>query len=231
MIKKWTQQAGAKGDRRSSRWQSLMLAAALQVGVLGIATQAQAQNPDDIFDTQVIQFSEETTVEFEFIESHGAFQSAFGVVNLDTGEETILFQETKPYDAFGTGQRQPSAPGQNNVGSSIDFLGTVAGGTMQNQSGESSPYSEYTFESGTRYALFLQSVSPTGQTRRRVISNSESAALFAGSLDGGTQQGITGTRVAWDDDGLETASKDTDFDDFVIEAGGYLVTVACPPVE
>jgi hypothetical protein len=50
-------------------------------------------------------------------------------------------------------------------------------------------------------------------------------------LDSGDRSGIIGSRIAWDDDGLPQAKgKDDDFDDFVIEAGGYLVSVPCPPV-
>jgi hypothetical protein len=36
--------------------------------------------------------------------------------------------------------------------------------------------------------------------------------------------------MAWDDTGLPQPGKDQDFDDFVIEAGGYLVSVPCPAV-
>lgn len=187
-----------------------------------LAAPAQAQ---DSFGNSVIQFPVDTTVEFEFKESHGAYQSSLGIIDLDTGQPVqALFSENKPYDEFGTGQSQTRSPGQNNIGTSLDFVGTVQGGTVQNQ------FTEFTFQAGKRYAFYLESVSPTGQTRRTVLSSSGLAAAFDGSLDSGERGGAIGTRIAWDDDGLPQApGKDQDFDDFVIEAGGYLIEVNCPP--
>lgn len=198
-----------------------LIAGAIAFGAVGfLATPVKAQ---DSFGNQVVQFPADTTVEFEFKESHGAYQSTLGIVNLDTNEETVLFRETKPYDAFGTGQNEPPAPGQNNIGTSRDFVGTVDGGAVQNR------LAEYRFRANTRYAFYLESVSPTGQTRRSVRSTSNLAAAFDGALDAGTRGEITGVRVAWDDDGLPRPGKDSDFDDFVVEAGGY-APAACPPV-
>ena len=201
-----------------------LLMGAMAAGLVGSLTApVQAQ---DSFGNQVVQFPVDTTVEFEFKESHGAYQSTLGIVNVDTGQPVkVLFSEVKPYDAAGTGQTQPSSPGQNNTGTSVDFLGTVQGGTVQNQ------FSEFTFQANTRYGFYLESVSPTGQTRRTVLSTSDLAAVFNGALDAGNRGGITGTRIAWDDNGLPQPGKDQDFDDFVIEAGGYLVTVPCPPAQ
>lgn len=187
------------------------------------AAPVQAQ---DAFGNQVIQFPVDTTVEFEFKESHGAYQSSIGIIDLETGQPVqVLFSETKPYDQFGTGQSQTRSPGQNNIGTSLDFLGTVQGGTVQNQ------LTEFTFQANKRYAFYLESVSPTGQTRRTVLSSSSLAAVFDGSLNSGERGGVVGSRIAWDDDGLpQSPGKDDDFDDFVIEAGGYLIEVGCPPV-
>lgn len=201
-----------------------LLIGAMASGLFGsFAAPVQAQ---DAFGNQVIQFPVDTTVEFEFKESHGAYQSSIGIVDLETGQPVqVLFSETKPYDAFGTGQSQTRSPGQNNIGTSLDFLGTVQGGTVQNQ------LTEFTFQANKRYAFYLESVSPTGQTRRTVLSSSSLAAVFDGSLNSGDRGGIVGSRIAWDDDGLPQApGKDDDFDDFVIEAGGYLIEVGCPPV-
>ncbi|MEP0754012.1 hypothetical protein NDA03_17480 [Trichocoleus sp. Lan] len=196
------------------------LLGAIAAGFMGVATPVHAE---DLFGNEAVQFPVDTTIEFEFKESHGAYRSTLGVVNLDTGEETVLFQEVKPYDGFGSEQPQPSSPGQNNIGTAIDFLGTVDGGAVQNR------LSEYTFKANTRYAFYLESVSPTGQTRRSVRSTTNLAAAFNGSLDGGTNEEITGVRIAWDDTGLPQPGKDEDFDDFVIEAGGF-PPVPCPPI-
>jgi len=211
-----------RGNKRLAGIQLLM--GAMAAGLVGSLTApVQAQ---DSFGNQVVQFPVDTTVEFEFKESHGAYQSTLGIVNVDTGQPVkVLFSEVKPYDAAGTGQTQPSSPGQNNTGTSVDFVGTVQGGTVQNQ------FSEFTFQANTRYGFYLESVSPSGQTRRTVLSTSDLAAVFNGALDAGNRGGITGTRIAWDDNGLPQPGKDQDFDDFVIEAGGYLVTAPCPPAQ
>jgi hypothetical protein len=201
-----------------------LLIGAMASGLFGsFAAPVQAQ---DAFGNQVIQFPVDTTVEFEFKESHGAYQSSIGILDLETRQPVkVLFSENKPYDQFGTGQSQTRSPGQNNIGTSLDFLGTVQGGTVQNQ------LNEFTFQANKRYAFYLESVSPTGQTRRTVLSSSSLAAVFDGSLDSGDRGGTVGSRIAWDDDGLPQApGKDDDFDDFVIEAGGYLIEVGCPPV-
>lgn len=214
---------GAKRTLRDRATGFGWLMGAIAVGLVNsLAVPVQAQ---DSFGNQVIQFPVDTTVEFEFKESHGAYQSAIGIIDLATGQPVKeLFREVKPYDSFGTGQNEPPSPGQNNTGSSIDFLGTVQGGTVQNQ------VTEFTFKANSRYAFYLESVSPTGQTRRTVLSTSNLAAVFDGALDAGDRGGIIGSRVAWDDAGLPRPGKDNDFDDFVIEAGGYLITVPCPPV-
>lgn len=201
-----------------------LLIGAMASGLLSsLAAPVQAQ---DSFGNQVIQFPVDTTVEFEFKESHGAYQSSIGIVDLDTRQPVkVLFSEAKPYDAFGTGQPQPRTFGQNNIGTALDHLGTVQGGTVQNQ------FNEFTFQANKRYAFYLESVSPSGQTRRTVLSSSSLAAVFDGSLDSGNRGGAVGSRIAWDDDGLPQAGRqDGDFDDFVIEAGGYLIEVGCPPV-
>lgn len=214
---------GAKRTLRERATGFGWLMGAIALGLVNsLAAPVQAQ---DSFGNQVLEFPVDTTVEFEFKESHGAYQSAIGIIDLATGQPVKeLFREVKPYDSFGTGQSEPPSPGQNNTGTSIDFLGTVQGGTVQNQ------LTEFTFKANTRYAFYLESVSPTGQTRRTVLSTNNLAAVFDGALDAGDRGGIIGSRVAWDDDGLPKPGKDNDFDDFVIEAGGYLITVPCPAV-
>lgn len=180
----------------------------------------------DKFDNQVIEFPEDTTVEFEFKESHGAYQTTLGVLNLDTNQpEAALFKEVKPYDDYGTGKRQTRNPNGSNLGTQYDYVGTVEGGTVPNR------MAEFTFKANTRYAFYLESVSPTGQTRRVVLSQNPLATQFNGSLDSGEHSGVIGTRLSWDDDGLPGARKDDDFDDFVVEAGGYLIQVGCPPIK
>lgn len=208
--------------RRNKRpIESQLILTALAVGLGSfLATPAQAQ---DSFGNTAVEFPIDTTVEFEFKESHGAYQSTLGVINLDTREEVDLFAEVKPYDSYQTGQPQVPVPGQDNTGMPRDYLGTVDGGTVKDR------LIEYTFKANTPYAFFLESVSPTGQTRRTVLSTDTLAATFDGNLDSGTRNAVTGSRVKWDDSGLPQAGKDNDYDDFIIEAGGFLIN-PCPPL-
>lgn len=199
---------------------SKILTTVLATGLVSsVAPSVQAQ---DFFDNNTIAFKEDTVVEFEFIESHGAYQAALGVRNETTGQETILFQELKPYDSFGQGTREGSSVGNDNTGTATDFLGSIQGGTVATR------FVEYTFDAGEQYSFYLVSVSPTGQTSRTVLSN-QNFARFFGSLNGGRQGDVTGVRLGWEDGGRVEVGNDSDFDDFIIEAGGYLLT-NCPPL-
>ncbi|HAG83705.1 MAG TPA: hypothetical protein DCL61_21790 [Cyanobacteria bacterium UBA12227] len=198
------------------------LMGAIIAGFVGsLTTPVQAQ---EALGNQIVQFPVDTIVEFEFLQSHGSYLATLGVRNETTGEETVLFREIKPYDAFGTGQVQSSSRGQDDLGSRSDYVGTVDGGTVSNR------LAEYTFKANNRYVFFLESVSSTGQTRRGVLST-QNFARFLGSLDGGRQGTITGNRISWEDGGQVEVGNDSDFDDFVIEAGGYLIDVNCPPIQ
>lgn len=189
-------------------------------GLIGsLATPVHAQ---ESLGNEVLRFSEDTTIEFEFRRTNGANRSTLGIRNADTGEETVLFQEVTPFDGY--------VPGQALTSSANDFIGTVEGGTVRNGSGQASRFSEFTFRANNRYVFFLDSVSPSGQTTRSFDSTQISAAKFNGSLNGGAMSDAVGVRIAWDDDGLPTENKDFDDDDFVIEAGGYLIEVTCPPI-
>jgi hypothetical protein len=213
--------------RKSNLRQNLVLKLAfiaISAAVIGTPTAGQAQ---ETFTDDIIQFPTDTTVEFEFKGTHGANQSTFGIVNLDTNERIVLYREVQPYDNFGLGN-QPASPGNNDLGTPLDYIGTIAAGTVQNGQGEANPLTEYTFRANARYAFFLESVSPTGQTRRVIQSGNNLTAAIRGALNAGTQDDVTGTRLALDDSGLPSRGKDNDFDDFVIEAGGFLISPGCP---
>ena len=198
----------------------LWLLGAMATGLFSVlATPAQAQ---DFFSNQTIEFEEDTIVEFEFIQSHGSYQATLGIKDETTGEETVLFRETKPYDSFGSFTSERSSTGNDDLGTNTDFVGTVQGGTVQER------FNEYMFKANRTYSFFLESVSPTGQTRRTVVST-QNFARFNGGLDEGSIGDRTGTRLAWEDGGQVEVGNDSDFDDFVIEAGGYLIDIICPP--
>lgn len=226
-----------------------LLMGAMAVGLIGtFSNSVQAQ---ERFETDSIQFAEDTTVEFEFKSSKGAHQSTFGVVNLDrcqgqtidTCERVPLFEEARPFDrdrVVRINDIRGSGAANNRVN---DFLGTPGVTVLQ-------PRSEYTFKANTRYAFYLASVyvheveviNPNTkrvervEVQRRVdpVIYSRSASLFSKGLNGlgggaDQQNNSVGVRINWDDTGI--IGKDSDSNDFVLEAGGYLVTVPCLPVK
>jgi hypothetical protein len=93
----------------------------------------QSASAAEQFNEQNIQFDRDTVIEFEFLRSNNAAQSTFGVVNLSTGEKTPLVGETRAADK----------PGKNYTG--------TPGKTVRK------PFAEFTFKSGTPYALYLES--------------------------------------------------------------------------
>lgn len=207
--------------------QQIWISGVVLAGVLA----SQPVMAQERFAVDTVQFNEDTIVEFEFKESHGAKQSSFGVLNLDTNEAIELFREVKPYDDFSTGQFQSASPGNNDTGTPLDYLGTVEGGTVQNRLGETSPRIDFTFRANTRYVFYLESTTASGQTRRRILQAGNTLTATAqGGLDRGRQGEITGVRISLDDSGLPAPGKDGDFDDFVVEAGGFPIVPACPPL-
>lgn len=127
----------------SPLFQKAVLVATLLGGLFTAPASAQEQ-----FDGNGIQFEVDTVVEFEFLESHGAYQSTFGIVNLQTGEKTPLIQEVKPSDT----PQNTEIPSnyQDDIGRASDFLGSVGNTVTQ-------PLAEFNFKANTLYAFYLES--------------------------------------------------------------------------
>lgn len=206
-----------------------LLTMSLVTGLLGsFVTSVQAQ---DQIDNNNVSFSQDTIVEFEFIRSHGSNQGTFGVINLTTGEQTVLFQEIKPYDAYGGYVRERRIEGQNNTNQPIDYVGTMGNAVFPGEGVTVVPYAnkpngsvvEFMFKKNQVYAFFLESRNEWGQVRSTILSN-QTYVQFDGDLAGGNLRdrygrNIMGRSIAWEDGG-EKVRSDLDFDDFVIEAGG-----------
>lgn len=134
------------------------------LGALGLLNgTAFAAAAEDIVGNEVIRFKEDTIVELEFIESHGAYQSTFGVVdldscltsasgslNMDTCSKTPLLSEVKASDSFDTVFRRSTYETDLKEGRNNDFLGTP-GNTVPNYQ------SEFLFKANKRYAFYLES--------------------------------------------------------------------------
>ncbi|MGD1807341.1 PEP-CTERM sorting domain-containing protein [Dapis sp. BLCC M126] len=90
------------------------------------------------FNNSGIFFEEETEVDFQFLGAYNYWQSKLGILNVDTGVKTILFEETQNTDGSG-------------------------GPDNQNLSAISTPQTSYTFAADTEYSLFLRSLTPDGE--------------------------------------------------------------------
>lgn len=124
------------------------------------------------FGNDGIMLDADTEVEFEFLQSNGWWRGDFGVVNLNTGIETILLSETFNADA-GSGWQN-------------DNLGT-AGKAVQN------PLASFTFLAGEEYSLFLKNFdSDKNKGEGGYVYQYSTTSLNPGWYAGGTGDGAKG---------------------------------------
>lgn len=206
-------------------------AVSVGVGWLASSFSMQAYAADLSIGNQGLQFGQDTTLRTEFVESHGAYQSTFGVINLTTNEKTPLLIETKPSDnpetIFKPSMRRSS------VGTKLDFLGTP-GNAVPN------PTSNYTFRPNNQYVFYLESTfngRPTGilYSTDRLNPEQERHVQFNGSIASLCQP--SGMLLGWDDTGSRIVrsrpDQDRDFDDFIVRVRNTGCTVGGgepPPV-
>lgn len=202
-------------SKNSGRHYFLKLALGTLAGWLTASLSLQANAASMLFGNGGIQFDQDVTLESKFVESHGAYQSTFGVVNLETNEKIPLVVESKSADLSGTVFRPSSTA--NDVGNKQDFLGTP--GKVVSQ-----PLKSFTFKAKTAYAFYLESSyngQPTGTVYSTDVLNSEQErqAVFSSSALSDLCQGSVS--VAWDDTGSKLVrdrkQQDRDFDDFVVQ--------------
>lgn len=112
--------------------QTQFFTAAAATAIAGLVSAAPAQA--FTFNNSGISFNENTTVNFDFVGSYGWFQSSFGVLDLATGNKTVLLSEVK---------RNDGVPGFDNKG--------TCGNTVLICS------TAFKFEAGKQYAFFLDS--------------------------------------------------------------------------
>lgn len=192
------------------------------MAVVSLATPANAFQ----FGTSGIQFDEDTTVSFTFDQSHGAYLSTLGIVQLNNTAFSphILFSETKRSDSGGDnewkgtfGNAVTSPDGQQTQ--SFTFLGGIA-------------YSLILWSDGFTNNPYNQSVSSTswvnGGSQQAVFGdfnlNYDSTESFSAANNGqdadqfqaaSLAQLIKGTRISFDDRGN---GNDKDFQDLSIFA-------------
>lgn len=195
---------------------------ALSSGLVMLA-QPRADAQERI-DNEIILFDVETIVEFEFLQSNGAYQSTFGVINLETGEKTPIFAEAKPSDNFQSVERPSNYQPDLTPVDDDDFIGTP-GNTVPE------PLAEFRFEANTPYAFYLESSyngRPTGILYSSDNRNPSNQNLLR--FEGGFPELTNGSGIylRWDDTGAALTRpelEDRDFDDFIVIMGGYL---GCP---
>jgi hypothetical protein len=191
---------------------------AIVVGILGTFSQS-VQAVED-FNNGGIKFDVDTVVEFEFVESNGAYQSTFGVLDVETGQKTPLLAEVKPSD---NPQNVYTPTDYGHKTSKPDFHGSPGNTVPQ-------PFAEFLFKANKRYVMYLESTyngRPAGivySTNSKNLRSSQQGKFEGDVL--GLANG--GTILRWDDTGSELVKQpqdDRDFNDFVVRAGGHL---ACP---
>ena len=217
-------------------------------GLLNVCTQSAIAN--DYVGNKGIEFEEDTIVEFEFIESHGAYQSTFGIIELDSCQtdiegaiifetcvKTPLLAETKPSDSYQTVFRRSTYEDNLNRAND-DFIGTPGNTVLQ-------PTTEFAFQAGERYAFYLESYYEgklagvvysvdffNTQNNRQALFNEELPATQLASRRNIPQSETNqfeslvsgGLLLRFDDTGstlVKDEYQDVDFDDFVVGIGGY----------
>ena len=211
--------------RKSS--QRLDLQSKIAIGVLAgwllSNFSAQAIAADLSLGNGGIKFTRDTTLEPSFLESHGAYQSTFGVINLDTNEKTPLLVEVKPADAV-TPVGRPSTRSDDRS-TRLDFPGTPGNAVPQ-------PISKFKFRANNNYAFYLESTlngRPSGivYSTDKLNPNTERQVVFAGQP--ADLCNSSGMLLAWDDTGSKLVrtrqQQDRDFDDFIVR----LRDSACAP--
>jgi hypothetical protein len=138
---------------------------AISLGTLGLLNALSLPaTAEDLLANKGVRFAEDTIVEFEFIESHGAYQSAFGVIDLsscqsdpagvilfDTCTKTPLLQEVKAADTEDTIYRSSTYETDSSKKTpNTDFLGTPGNAVPKAKT-------EFLFKAERKYAFYLES--------------------------------------------------------------------------
>ncbi len=167
------------------------------VGTLGLLNAMSLSASADVVGNEGIRFNEDTIVEFEFIESHGAYQSTFGIIDLDSCQtnssgtimfksciKTPLLSEVKASDSFDTVYRRSTYKTNLQTGRDNDFVGTPGNTVPEFKQ-------EFLFKANKKYAFYLESKfdgKPVGTVYSKDLHNSSGnrQALF-------TKEGLLST--------------------------------------
>ncbi len=124
------------------------IAIGVLTGWLASNFSAQAIAADIAIGNGGIRFDRDTTLEQSFLESHGAYQSTFGVINLATQEKIPLLVEVSPADVTAPVGRPSTKLNDRNT--QLDFAGTPGSAVTQ-------PISKFRFRANNNYVFYLES--------------------------------------------------------------------------
>ncbi|MEG4838539.1 PEP-CTERM sorting domain-containing protein [Microcoleus sp. B9-D4] len=192
---------------------SALTATAAATALFGAGAPAQAFS----FGTNGIKFDQDTSVNFKFKESHGAYTSSLGIYSVNNSAVSLvstLFSETKSSD--NTWKNEWKGTLGNTVlgsGSTVfTFLANQIYTLGLNSGGNGSVYSTSALNSGSQQAVF-GAQSPLWNALNKETTNVFKAA---GQFTNGTGSLFNGgTLISFDDRGNKN---DADFQDFTVSA-------------
>ncbi|MEG4985060.1 PEP-CTERM sorting domain-containing protein [Microcoleus sp. BR0-C5] len=191
---------------------SVLTATAAATALFGAGAPAQAFS----FGTNGIKFDQDTTVNFKFKESHGAYTSSFGIYSVNGQAPTListLFSEIKPSDN-GSMNEWKGTQGNTVLGTGskvFTFLANQIYTLGLNSGSKGSVYSTSALNNSQQAVFGAQS-----QLWNALSKETTNAFQAAGQYTNGTSSLFNGgTLISFDDRGN---SKDSDFQDFTVSA-------------
>ncbi|MGB3267251.1 MAG: PEP-CTERM sorting domain-containing protein [Microcoleus sp.] len=196
---------------------SALTATAAVTAMLGAAAPAHAFS----FGANGISFAQDQEVEFNFLESHGAYTSSLGIYQVNNSVASLvstLFSETKSSDNGGANEWRGTSG--NTVASGLvrfTFLAnqvyTLGLSSLYYGNSAGTVYSTSALNGGSQQAVFGGS-SLFGALNLEKTNKFGAAGSFTNGLTSLFDKGF-GTTISFDDRGN---GNDTDFQDFTVTA-------------
>jgi hypothetical protein len=191
---------------------SALTATAAATALFGAAVPAQAFS----FGTDAITFRQDTSVKFNFKESHGMYQSSLGIYSVENSAVSLvktLFSETKSSDNEWENEWKGTLGNTVLGGSEVfTFLANKIYTLGLDSDWGGSVYSTSSLNSGSQQAVFGGHSQLWSALDKETTSTFQAAGQFTNGL-GSLFNG--GTLIGFDDRGN---SNDSDFQDFTVSA-------------
>lgn len=174
---------------------TLSLALSTTVASLAVAAVPALAGPT-LFDTLsngIFSFDATTTLDFTFLESHGKYQSTFGILDVATNTKTDIFAETKAYN-----------PGSNEANDWLNDAYVTPG------------EASFTFEGGKEYKLAYWGVEHDATASDVVIK--DGSYTFFSTYGGPATKTINfdGLILGWEDGWEAAHGKEADYNDLIV---------------